>query len=149
MTTLRRRLRLWVAAWLVFQVTSLSALVPRACCAVQHAVASETKPECHPNADANAEAAAAHCPMRAADGTPCPMHRTGRHNHDEEPSDRCSIRSACDGPVSALFAFLSNCGVLADLPSTLTGFHASAVTLQTRESLIGRLASPDPPPPRA
>ena len=147
MTTVRRRLRLWVAAWLVFQVTSLSALVPRACCAVQHPAASDTKPKCHGETDAGA--AAAHCPMRAADGTPCPMHRTGQHNHDEKPGDQCSIRGACDGPMSALFAFLSNCGVLADSLSTSPAFHASAVTLHTRESLISRLVSPDPPPPRS
>jgi hypothetical protein len=116
---------------------------------LQHPAASDTKPKCHDDAEANADTAAAHCPMRAADGTPCPMHRTGHHNHEEKPSDQCSIRGACDGPMSALFAFLSNCGVLADSLSTSTACHASAVTLNIRESLISRLLSPDPPPPRA
>ncbi len=56
MTTIRRGLRLWVTAWLVFQVASLSALVPRDCCLLHRPAAAETK--CH-------EPAPVQCAMRA------------------------------------------------------------------------------------
>src|SRR5213083_319725 len=105
MTTIRRRLRIWVAAWLVFQVASLSALVPRACCVPYRAVATDKEPDCHGNS------AVSHCPKPAADGTPCPMHQS-RHDAEETPSDRCSMRATCDGPVAAMLALLSNYGVL-------------------------------------
>jgi hypothetical protein len=46
MDFLRRRLRLFVLIWLLFQVTSLSALVPRDCCAAHRPVAEATD-HCH------------------------------------------------------------------------------------------------------
>jgi hypothetical protein len=46
MRFLRRRLRLFVVAWLLFQVTSLSAFVPRDCCAAHRPVAEATD-HCH------------------------------------------------------------------------------------------------------
>jgi hypothetical protein len=143
MTTIRRRLRFWVAAWLVFQVASLSALVPRACCFPDRPAASDKEPNCHQNS------AASHCPMQVADGAPCPMHQSGHHDAEDKPNDTCSMRATCDGPVAALFALLSNYGVL-EYPITLfRDVHASSVTLQTRENLTSRLAPPDSPPPRA
>jgi hypothetical protein len=142
MTTIRRRLRFWVAAWLVFQVASLSALVPRACCVAYRAAATDKEPDCHGNS------AASHCPMPAADGTPCPMHQSGHHDAGEASSDRCSMRATCDGPVAALFALLSNYGVLSDSYVMSPDVHAGSVSLQTRETLISRLAPPDSPPPR-
>ena len=142
MTTFRRRLRFWVAAWLVFQATSLSALVPRACCLV-HQPAADTNPKCHE------DAGAAHSSMSASDGVPCPMHRTGHHDHEAKPADgMCSMRAACDGAMSALSAFLSSGGVLPDSRVMSPVFQSSAVTTRTRENLITRLTSPDPPPPR-
>ena len=56
MTTIRRGLRLWVTAWLVFQVASLSALVPRDCCFVHRPAAAEES--CH-------QPAPVKCAMRA------------------------------------------------------------------------------------
>ena len=141
MTTIRQRRRFWVAAWLVFQVVSLSALVPRACCVPSRAAAAETEPDCHGNS------AASHCPMRAADGTPCPMHQSRHHDAEENSSDRCSMRATCDGPVAAVFALLSNYGVLRDSIIVLPDVHIGSVTLQTHD-LIDRLAPPDSPPPR-
>jgi hypothetical protein len=142
MTTIRRRLRLWVAAWLLFQVASLSALVPRACCVPHRAASSDQEPNCHGNS------AALHCPMRAADGTPCAMHQSGHHSPEQKPSDRCSMRATCDGPVAALFALLANYGVLSDSFLIVPDVHADSVSLQTRLNLITRLAPPDSPPPR-
>jgi hypothetical protein len=142
MTTIRRRLRFWVAAWLVFQVASLSALVPRACCVPYRAAATDQEPNCHGNS------AASHCPMRAAGGPPCPMHKSGHHDAEEKPDDRCSMRATCDGPVAAMFALLSNYGVLSDSFLIAPDVHRASVSLQTRENLISRLAPPDSPPPR-
>jgi hypothetical protein len=141
MTTIRRRLRFCVAAWLVFQVASLSALVPRACCFPHRAAVTDQEPNCHGNS------AASHCPMRATDGTPCPMHQSGHHDA-EEPRNRCSMRATCDGPVAAMFALLSNYGVLSDSFLMAPDVHAGSVSLQTRENLTNRLAPPDSPPPR-
>jgi hypothetical protein len=142
MTTIRRRLRFWVAAWLLFQVASLSALVPRACCVPYQAAATDQEPNCHGNS------AAAHCPVRAAHATPCPMHQSGHHDAEETPSHRCSMRATCDGPVAAMFALLSNYGVLSNSCLIVPDVHAGLVSLQTRENLITRLAPPDSPPPR-
>ena len=56
MITLRRGLRLWATAWLVFQVATLSALVPRDCCFVHRPAAAEES--CHKPAPVK-------CAMRA------------------------------------------------------------------------------------
>ena len=69
MKPFRRRLRLAVAAWLLFQVVSLSALVPRDCCDAHHAAAAEAE-RCHERADSP------YCPMRSQ-GRSCPMHPPG------------------------------------------------------------------------
>lgn len=143
MTTIRRQLRLWATAWLAFQVVSLSVLVPRDCCAAHRPAASSQPPRCHENT------AARQCPMRAADGTPCPMHR-GDHSHAEEKrGDTCSLRGTCGGPMAALATLLSNYGVVADSFTILPDLHSGSLTTATREHLIGCLPSPDPPPPRA
>lgn len=141
--SIRWRLRLWVAAWLVCQVASLSALVPSLCCGDQRPASSDKKDSCHENV------AATHCPMLAAEGTACPMHRGSHEDAGENASDRCSMRGTCDGPMAALSALLSNHGVLTDSFEILTDLHASSAAIHTRESLTNRLASPDPPPPRA
>jgi hypothetical protein len=48
-----------------------------------------------------------------------------------------------------MFALLSNYGVLADSLEMTPDLRVSSAALHTREDLISRLASPDPPPPRA
>ena len=77
------------------------------------------------------------------------MHQSGRHDAEDRPNDKCSMRATCDGPVAALFALLSNYGVLRDSITLLPDVHTGSVTLQTRQNLISRLAPPDSPPPRA
>lgn len=66
MGALRSRLRAWTLTWFILQAASLSAFVPADCCAGHRATATH---DCHE------EVAAPICPMRGADGTPCPMHR--------------------------------------------------------------------------
>ena len=44
---IRRRLRLWVGAWLVAQVASMSAFVPADCCLAHSRAAHATEQRCH------------------------------------------------------------------------------------------------------
>ena len=123
MSSLRRRLRLWATAGLIWQAISLSALVPRACCAAHEPpvnAATEAEPTCHTHA------------AEAAQPTP----------------DVCSLRSGCDGPIGVLSALLAHHGVLPDPSTVLTIPPIERTIAQSGETLIPRLAPPDPPPPR-
>jgi hypothetical protein len=128
MASVRRRLRLYVAAWLLLQAASLSALVPRDCCA-------------------------AHAHQRVATveepGSLCPLHRAESGEAGTEPANRCSMRESCAGPASTLFTLFSSQGVLPDPLVIQPADGASLVTATPREQLVCRLSSPDPPPPRA
>jgi hypothetical protein len=143
MQSIRRGLRLWVAIWLVVQVASLSALVPRDCCPAHRPAASPGKPSCHE------EAAATRCPMRATDGTPCPMHRGDNSEAADTSRDRCAMRSSCTGPMAALLAQLSNQGILTDPFQVQPDRQASPAAPHRSVQLVTRLAPPDSPPPRA
>lgn len=143
MALFRRRMRLWVAAWLMVQAASLFALVPRDCCAAHRPAASVEPPSCHE------KIAALMCPMRAADGTPCPMHRGGHGDAEQESHKKCSIRGTCAGPMAALFRLLSDPGVFDGSLIVLPGVDAGSVAPVTQENLVTRLTPPDPPPPRA
>ena len=143
MQLIRRGLRLWVTTWLVLQVASLSALVPRDCCAAHRPATNVEKRACHQ------KAVATQCPMRAADVAPCPMHR-GEHNEAADPSrDGCAMRSSCTGPMAALLAQLSNNGILTDPIQVQPDRQASPTAPHRSEQLVTRLAPPDSPPPRA
>jgi len=143
MAPLRRYLRLWVAVWLVFQVASLSALVPRECCAAHRQAATRAKPSCHETAPAT------QCPMRAGGGTPCPMHSGDHTGASNSSRDGCAMRGACSGPIAALFAQLSNYGVVTNSFQWQPDLQRGSAAVSTLEQLVTRLASPDPPPPRA
>jgi hypothetical protein len=150
MAALRQQLRLWAAAWLVFQVATLSAFVPRDCCTAHRPAAITPHTQDHTATD---------CPMRAVDGAACPMHRgnqTGHHaehsnhdNHEQPPGSPCSMRGTCDGPMAAMLALLSNHGVLTESIVVSPDDQSTPIPASTRESLVCRLASPDPPPPRS
>ncbi len=144
MATIRRRLRFWAAAWLVFQAASLTALVPRQCCTA-HLAAAATETECHEEAPVPA---APDCPMAAAGGTRCPMHHGG-HSDVNEGTAECSIRGMCDGPAATFLGSLANHGVLTDPFIVSPDLHPKFNPPFVGESLIGRLAGPDSPPPRA
>jgi hypothetical protein len=47
MTAGRRRLRLWAITWLLLQVVSLTALIPRDCCIGHRRAAEPAAPACH------------------------------------------------------------------------------------------------------
>jgi hypothetical protein len=88
--------------------------------------------------------------MRGADGTPCPMHRGGDSGDTREPANPCVMRGTCDGPMAAMVALLSQCGVLANAFSmTLPDLHPRSAITHGGENPLSRLASPEPPPPRA
>jgi hypothetical protein len=160
MANIRRRLRLCATTWLVFQVAWLTALVPRDCCAA-HRPAEQG---CHESTSAT------ECPMRAADGRPCPMHRGGAERgapqsasaehhhqpiaaeHDHRTPGRpidCRLTGVCDGPMAALFALLWNHGILRDATAAMPNAAVRAVVPAAGEHAIGRFEPPDPPPPRA
>jgi len=141
MTTIRRRLRLWVSVWLVVQAALMALLVPRDCCQAHRAAAGEKPRSCHQRV------AATSCPMRAADGTPCPMHRGG--DSDEHSTASCAMRSTCSGPMAALLASLSHQGVLTARFLLLPDLQVTAAVSPPRECLISPLLPPDSPPPRA
>ena len=66
------------------------------------------------------------------------------------PLEPCVMRGTCKGPMSAVVALLSNQGV--PPLDSFTIAPASGVTLTAGpagEHVSSRLASPDPPPPRA
>jgi hypothetical protein len=158
MTILRRHVRLWATAWLVLQAASLSAFVPRDCCAAHRPEVA--KPSCHEVAPQS------HCPMRAADGKPCPMHRApetavheghgshGDHDAAGDPTDdrraperRCVIGGTCQGPTFALI--LSNPGLVPDATVTMPQLAiVEPASVFDRTPRAG-FQPPHPRPPRA
>jgi hypothetical protein len=147
MTRLRHHLRFWVTTWLVFQVMSLSALVPRDCCAA-HRLATEKEKTCHEEAAAtHASADGAHCPMPGKTGETCPMHGT---SHDgQTPARKCTMQGTCNGPMAALFVIISNHGVLTEPPQLARDLTVAVAPRPGREELVSRFVPPDSPPPRA
>lgn len=151
MSAFRRSLRVWVTAWLVFQVASLSALVPRDCCPSHRPAADTAERKC------DQSVAATQCPMRAPDGTPCPMHR-GQSGHDHGratggdhrgETNECSLRGTCAGPMAAVMALLQNHGILPAAVTILPDADGRTLAALARENLVSRFEPPDSPPPRA
>jgi hypothetical protein len=139
MILFRKRLRLLSAAWMLFQVTSLSTLVPRACClAHQH---QAQPPDCH-GASAQAEA-------------PAPMHHSHGHVHEQAvpasqaPAHECTLRGTCGGPAAALLALLSIDGVLTDPNASPVDLDLAGKALPSTDQLTPQFEPPDAPPPRA
>ena len=143
MVRFRQRLRLWAAAWIVFQAASLCAVVPLNARAARSAGAADRESACQTNA------APAPCPMRAAAGLPCPMHRGTVHDGDQQSRDVCSMRGTCDPPAAAFFALLWNHGVLTHSSATLPDPSERPVAIFTHEDPASLLIAPDSPPPRA
>ena len=139
MTSLRHQLRLWVAAWLIAQVATLSAVVPRDCCAAHNG--QHTKSQ---QASAKADHSGHH---EMNHGT---VHESADEATRKVPIANCVMRGTCKGPMSALVALLSNQGVPPIDAFTISpDFRATVIAGPTREQATSRLASPDPPPPRA
>ena len=143
MMTIRRRLQFSVAIWLVCQAASLSAFVPRDCCEAHRTSASADQQH------ADDHAAAAHCPMHAADGAACPMHKSGHDDAGRSSGGECAIRGACNGPVAMIFVPLSSDGVLSDVFDSTPDLHACDTASLVYEQPIARVTPPKSPPPRA
>jgi hypothetical protein len=153
MFTLRRRLRLVVAAWLVLESASLSALVARDCCRA-HRVENAPAPSsdsttagrrCH-------ELAAAHCPMHAEAQPACPMHKGAPPDRSDAAGDgedgRCVMRGVCSGPMDALAALMTQSGVLPDFTNLTFAEDSFLGVSPTDTHPILRSFSPDTPPPK-
>jgi hypothetical protein len=138
MSAIRRQLRLGVMAWLVLQAASLSAFVPRDCCAAHKP--GDATPGCHE------ETSATVCPMRSADGTACPMHR------ESEPGSargaECAMQGSCAGPMAALAALLSQHGVTPAALSIPLDLRTLPAAARAAEQVVSRFVPPDSPPPR-
>lgn len=121
MTLLRRHLRLWVAAWLAFQVVSLSAFVPRDCCAAHRPPAQEQPTDL-----------ACHHPQQAP-----------------EPGAECVLRGGCNGPLSILGALLSPHAVLVQPTGIESVTLVASTHVRPLDTPIARTTPPDAPPPRS
>lgn len=121
MIVVRRHLRLWVAAWIAFQVASLSAFVPRECCLAHRMPAHE----------------------QGADES-CHHLQPAR---EEVPE--CALRSACNGPLAVLAALLSPHAILADHTRTIAITVAAALPRAAFEHPHSLAVPPDLPPPRS
>jgi hypothetical protein len=127
MTLFRRRLRVVAIAWLLFQATSLSALVPRACC-LAHEAALATAPTCHE--------------MQTGQGHDHSAHQT------QTPVHECAIRGMCGGPAAAMLTLLSTQGVLAASAGVRIDVPPAGAPIVSRDQLILQFEPPDAPPPR-
>jgi hypothetical protein len=142
MAVFRRHLRVWVAAWLVFQVATLSAFVPRDCCE-GHRPAAERSETCHEPPPP------AHCATAGDEGTSCPMHGHHQQAADDQTVPQCTMRGSCDGPMAMLATVLSNNGILTRTFAFLPAADSSRLAASTGERLSSQLLPPDAPPPRA
>ena len=141
MSSIRRRMRGLVLASLIFHVTSFSMLVPQHCSVVA-ALTLSTVIDAPRHEHAESE-----CPMRAADGSVCPMHRghSDRHGSISKDDNDCSMASRSTlGPLTiALYQ-----GIL-PVVTTLSadGGYIAAVPTES-VSVRSLLIPPDSPPPR-
>lgn len=153
MVLVRRHLRRGVVAWLVGQLLTFTALVPRDCCALhahatspagahhEAAPAGDDVPPCH---RASAPAASEdHCNMGTADGAACPMHQS------RPAAAPCAMTGQCHAPEAALAAVLWQAAV--PPPPTVVAAPAATVLALTppAEALSALALPPDLPPPRS
>ena len=146
MSLFRRHLRPFAAAWLVFQATSLSALVPRACCLAHDAHLASVAA-----ANNDEQTADAHCAKPAESATAPSSHAAAHHTTrpTESPRNECAIRGTCGGPAAALFSVISTEGVLATPIAAATDFPPAGAALVPHDQLIRQFEPPDAPPPRS
>jgi hypothetical protein len=121
MTRVRRHLRLWVAAWIAFQVASLSAFVPRECCMAHRLPAQHQGDDesCH---------------------QPQPV---------QEQLPDCALRSTCNGPLAVLAALLSPHAVLGEGTSIAAATISLMPQHAGFEHPHALATPPDSPPPRS
>ena len=128
----RRQIRTWIVAWLLFQCVSVSALAVRDCCCQPKQVRTS---HCEKQTPAN------YCPMRAAGGSPCPMHQ------QSEPD--CVMRGTCGGPVAAVGVLFATFGIPVASFELLPYQVIRPADGLTPQSTIEGWPPADTPPPRA
>lgn len=156
MVLVRWYLHRGVVAWLVGQLLTFTALVPRDCCALHghtsspgsgpaHAApAAETEaPPCHEAAATPVPAAPTEpCAMTAEDGGACPMHRT-------PAAAPCAMTGVCHAPEAVLAAVLWQSAVPV-APAVIAVPAAVALATPSAAASPRALAlPPDLPPPRS
>lgn len=146
MRLFRRHLRSVATAWLLFQATSLSALVPRACC-LAHDAAAAASVTCHE------QPVVPHCHEAASDVAMCPMHAAHGHDHSAQQTDKpraheCAIRGTCGGPAAAMLTLLSTQGVLTATSTAWIDLPPAGESIISANHLLAQFESPDAPPPR-
>jgi hypothetical protein len=131
-------LRRVVLATLISQVASFSIFVPH--CSLLAAVSpSAVGAAEHEHAD--------ECPMRAADGAACPMHRgqSGERGSLSKDENHCSMASR--STMAPLMVAL-HYGILPEAPSLSVDLRVVAAPLPEIVSAASLLIPPDPLPPR-
>ena len=123
MAIVRRRLRVCVTVWLLFQTASLAALVPAACCRQEPVkqVHQAAPPEhtCH-------------------EAVPTPP----------APEPMCVLRSGCDPHGAAILGLFANHGPIPSAVSLPSQIAASRHLMVPREHPATLFLTPDSPPPR-
>jgi hypothetical protein len=149
MTALRQRVHLLAVTVLLLQLATLSAFVPQDCCPAHQARTVSPKP-CHEEPPP-----ATYCPMRGTSGAACPMHasnqpdaNSGHEHHSLPPTDDCSMRGTCKGPMSAMLNLLSTTGILPDEPLVVSNDDHVLIAARVAIDPVRRFVPPDPPPPR-
>src|SRR5687768_15297394 len=130
MTAVRRRVRAIAIAWLLCQVASLSAFVPRDCC-TSHAAQVATKTTeaaCHESE-----------PVAPKEGDACPM------NHGSHSPAGCAISSTCDGPGQQLTRLFAYVGLVLSPQTAPVILEFTAAFEPPPPPLLHQLAIPDAP----
>lgn len=167
---LRHRLRALTTIWLLCQVSSLSALAPRYCCAAHGHLGEADEAGHHGATDTDCHQAATTaetCPMAAANRDACPMHRgaapaaavaSDPHAAHAAPAagrpaaataaDDCVLTATCQGPVTALASLIWIPGILDDSPAAPIE-HVAPLGLPAAAPSPSFVRPVDLPPPRA
>lgn len=158
MSFVRRHLRRGVTVWLLCHALTLSALVPRDCCAMHaHATAATAAAHDHGGVPAEAEAApcheeaapvaatpapGGHCDMPSSDGAACPMHQSGAM-----PTG-CAMTGVCHAPEAVLAAVLWHAVPAPVAPTVAVPAVVTVVSRAADVSPTSLAVPPDAPPPR-
>ncbi len=132
----RRHLGAWTLVWLSCQIASISALT-----------VFDLRPLAHQDQDCLQAGPAEQCPMRGANGEPCPMHR-GSHSDSHQGPATCTLRGTSDASGSELASLFSLVGVLPVVSATTIEPEAAVRVVSVMVPAPIALAL-DTPPPRA
>jgi len=135
MQFIRRHLALWTCAWLACQIVSVSAMA-----LFDAGVGTASGKTCVQVGPAE------QCPMRGANGEPCPMHRGGDTDHHEKDGS-CTLRSTTQASAPVWGSVFSAPGILPIASSVVDVIDrgvaiAIDIPLETVSVLL------DTPPPR-